>query len=397
MISGKYLFVLIVALLANSLDARMYFMHIPKTGGTTLRLLLEQQVSAEEIYPFRNTKHAIGPINEWLVSGHFPYWFCKNLDGDFEKAFKVTILREPVERYLSYLRFRKKAAAELHDLESVLRLRQHPNIKYHRGLIDNALCRHLSADPLLEGEALLASAKKTLQTLDCVILFESFTQDVIELFKRLGITLHETEIPRLNTTEKEAISESLLAEVRELNELDIRLYEYARQNLHKKNSEYKLRTQTFDNLVKLTQTVDYTFNLPLQGSGWNYRETLDIKGGSLPICRWVMDRPASIFFSLEEGFDYILTFNAHPITKEVTPQVSVNGHEIELTRSSHRTFSLYQGKIPKSLITNHPTEISFHSSKTFIYRDIYPKKHNPNYPPLSFAVNKITLKSIQTY
>ena len=76
----------------NASDARLYFMHIQKTGGTTLRLLLELQLSTEEIYPFRNPKHANAPITQNLVSGHFPYWFCKRFDKNFGDAFKVTIL-----------------------------------------------------------------------------------------------------------------------------------------------------------------------------------------------------------------------------------------------------------------------------------------------------------------
>src|SRR3982750_1243578 len=109
---NTYFFKLILLVLIsffNFSEARLYFLHVPKTGGTTLRLLLESQLSTQEIYPYRNTRFQVGPVNEDLVSGHFPYWFCKNLDNDFDEAFKVTVLRDPIERYLSFLRAKKKA------------------------------------------------------------------------------------------------------------------------------------------------------------------------------------------------------------------------------------------------------------------------------------------------
>ena len=383
--------VLSEVLFSGSLEARLYFMHVPKTGGTTLRFLLELQLSSDEIYPFRNCKSAAGPVTENLVSGHFPYWFCKNLDDDFEDAFKVTILRDPVDRYLSFLRAKKKADIELPDLESVIKLRLLPDNKYREGLIDNAICRYLSGDPLLEGEALLESAKFTLKEVDCVVFFDHFAQDIIDLFGRFEIGLKKEDIPKINMTEREPVSLELLEEVRQLNELDIQLYEYAKNHLSQKNTQYPLRTSSFENIEKKTSFVDYTFDLPLQGRGWTYRETGDCETIDDPVYRWVMDHSADIYFSLIEGSDYFVFFNARPLTDEVVPRVNVNGKEIEIVRLNTGLFSLYKGLIPKNYITQHPTELSFYSSRAFQYRDLYPSHYNRNHPPLSFAVNRIQI------
>ena len=91
---------LLIGVFSQSLEGRLYFIHVPKTGGTTLRLLLEMQLNEEEIYPYRNCETAKDPISEKLVSGHLPCWLCQNLDPQFQEAFKVTILRDPIERYL---------------------------------------------------------------------------------------------------------------------------------------------------------------------------------------------------------------------------------------------------------------------------------------------------------
>ena len=102
------------------------------------------------------------------------------------------------------------------------------NNKYKEGLIDNALCRYLAHDPLLEGKALLKSAKYNLQKIDCVLFLDQFPEEIPRLFKLLGIEIEPQEIPKINTTEKEPVSAQLLEEVRQLNGWDIQLYQYAK-------------------------------------------------------------------------------------------------------------------------------------------------------------------------
>lgn len=377
------------------LEARLYFLHVPKTGGTTLRLLLASQLSAEEIYPYRNTRSKVGPVKEELVSGHFPYWFCKNLDSHFEESFKITILREPVERYLSFLRAKKKADITLPDLESVFRLRQSPDKKYSEGLIDNAFCRYLTSDPQLEGEALLAKAKEVLEEFDCVIIFDHFTSEVIELFKRLEIDLVQEDVPKINTTKmRPVINKKLLEEIKKLNELDIQLYAYAKNHLCKKNTLYPLRKSSFNEIITKTSSVNYTFNLPLFGRGWTCRETLDMKKLKNTTYRWVMDHPAKIYFPLEVEHDYLISFNARSLTKECIPRIKVGGQEIELVRLNTHLFSLYQGIISRDLIASDFTEVEFYSDKAFQYRNIYPSQYNRNYPLLSFALNQIRIECL---
>ncbi|MEI8365606.1 MAG: sulfotransferase family 2 domain-containing protein [Parachlamydiaceae bacterium] len=377
----------------NELDARLYFMHVPKTGGTTLRLLLELQLDANEIYPVRNAKQAKVPIKQDLISGHFPYWFCKQSDENFEEAFKVTILRDPIERYLSFLRAKKREDKTLPTLESVLKIRKAKCHKYHYGLMDNALCRHLSADPLLEGKQLLDSAKQSLQKIDCVLFFDNYSQDIIELFNRLGIELNEDSIPRMNVTEQEPISKQLFEEVRQLNGLDIQLYNYAKTHLQKKRTTYQLRTPSFENILKRTNSVDYTFELPLNGKGWSYREKVPDNSEKNPIYRWVMEKPALIHFALEEGFDYELCFTANAITADVFPRVNINGKEIEILKCDDQVFSMYYGKIPKEYITKNLTELAFYSSKALQDGNLDSSQQKINKSPLSFAINRIQIST----
>lgn len=384
---------LIQVLFINDLVAKVLFMHPAKTAGTSLRLLLEQQLSTSEIYPFRNTNSANRPFKELLISGHFPYWFSKNLDDDFENTFKITILREPIERYISFLRYKKKVDSELIDLEAIFQLRLDSKGKYYGGLIDNYLCRFLSDDPFLNGEALLENAKKNLEQFDCVIFFDHYTEDVIDLFRRFDINLKRDDIPKVNVGFAEPVELQLLEEIKKHNELDMQLYAFAKEHLCQKNNTYPLRTSTFDNLLESTSFVDYTFDLPLWGRGWTFRDEFSPQSIRTPSSRWVTDHPATVWFSLEEGFDYSLFFSAKLLTQDIIPKVIVNGNEIKYKKLNSDHFSIYEGVIQKEWITQSPTEIEFSSNKAYNYSKIYPERYDRNLPLLSFALNRILICS----
>lgn len=375
----------------NHLESRIYFIHIPKTGGTTLRFLLEKQVNSKDIYPFRNPKSGKAPVEQDLVSGHFPYSYCKTIDAEFEKAFKITILRDPIERYLSFLRAKKRMDPNLPTLEAVMRMRTIRNGKYQDGLIDNALCRNLAENPDLEGEELLASAKKNLHEFDEIIFFDRYPEEITALFQRLGIDLQNEDIPKLNATTKELISEPLLKEVERLNQLDIQLYKYAKNYYVKSKNTYKLRSEEYEEILKPKTEIDYTFDQPLNGRNWTYRDRSNNPTIQPPIYRWVTDQPASIYFSLQEQADYDLFFTARPITPDILPEVRINGVTIPISQVNHAIFSLYYGIIPKQLIQKQPTDVTFFSMKAYAYKDTYSSSYHQNPPPISFALNQIKI------
>ena len=238
---------------------------------------------------------------------------------------------------------------------------------------------------------MLENAKQTLQKFDCVLFVDQFTQDVIDLFRRLGIALEEQDIPKMNVTEPEPISEQLLEEVRQANDLDIRLYAYAKEHLQKKDTEYRLRSRSFEKISLTTHSIDYSFDLPLNGRGWSYRESLEGERSKYSIYRYVMDEPAYIYFSLEEGSIYDLYFTARSLTNETVPKVRVNDKELPLCKLNSHSFSLYHGKIPKNWIANGPTEIVFYSSALLQYKDPLFPAHTHHFLPLSFAINRIRI------
>jgi len=367
---------------------RFYFIHIPKTGGTSLHALLENQVDLHDLYPPRRFQKADQPLDHQLVSGHFPYWFCKEFDKEFNRAFKVTILRNPVERYLSFLRYRKKNRPELQnfDLEFI-----HNNpgsdktFSFDRG--PNRLCAFLASEPNLEGRALLESAKKSLKTFDVVLFLENFESDMARLYEMIGIDPLSQKTLNLNKTTPQEVRPEFIESIKKYHDLDIELYEYAKTHLKQKKRSYRFRSSgLFSEKIK---KIDYQFFMPLRGINWCYRENVDRFSSEYPIYRWVMDKPAKIYFNLKKNIRYNLQFYAQTLHEDTSPHLLVNGIEIPVEKKTDDLFSEYYCVIPKELISNKITELTFFSPKSYKYNEIYPGYSDDR--TLSFALNRIKI------
>lgn len=366
---------------------RFYFIHVPKTGGTSLHTLLENQIDLHDLYPPRRFQKADIAVNHQLVSGHFPYWFCKQFDKQFASSFKVTILRDPVDRYLSALRYRRKNHPEMwnYDLEYI---HNHPNsektFSYDRGR--NRMCAFLASEPDLEGQALLESAKRSLETFDVVLFLEDFENGVINLCKKIGIDPRSQEAPNLNKTSPQEVRPEFLEVIKEYNDLDIQLYEYAK-TLKPKKTSYRFKTHPL--FIDQVKKIDYRFFMPLLGTNWCYRENVDRFSPEFPIYRWVMDKPAKIYFRLKKNTGYHLRFYAQTFHPDCAPHLLVNGIEIPVKKMNEDMFAEYRCTIPRKLISNKTTELTFFSPISYVFNEIFPEY--PDNRKLSFALNRITL------
>ncbi len=97
---------------------RFFFVHIQKTGGVSLYVRMWRYFGREAVYPAPSdgSPITVAPqlfphilLERWkarrdeikVVTGHFPLCMTELLDADFAT---FTVLRDPVERTLSYLR-----------------------------------------------------------------------------------------------------------------------------------------------------------------------------------------------------------------------------------------------------------------------------------------------------
>jgi len=223
---------------------RYFFIHCAKTGGTSLNNQLRTIFSEQETYPTKAEKRAnFGAITNLddlkkslesrpdvrFVTGHFPYW-AKDIIGLDVKTF--TLLREPVARTLSALRFDKKMYRKDMTLEQIY---DHP--MRFRFRFQNPMVKLFSLDPTSQPEGLLQfvdftedhlkKARQNLRKIDVVGLtedYENFCTDLEKTFSwDLGRIRHD------NQTEKDPVSPAFINRIKRDNLLDIRLYRAAQK------------------------------------------------------------------------------------------------------------------------------------------------------------------------
>lgn len=221
------------------------FVHIPKCAGTTIDELIKQKIHYLDIYPFRviercptwsdieNPEEYVKDypdIRQKYVSGHLPYWFYVLKDPNFQSSFFFTCLRDPIARVLSQYRYSLKFAKGPFSISSI------PG---------NYMCKMLCSDPNLRGEELLRNSIQNLEKMDFILFQDDLHNGLQQLFAALNFEFPTYGIPHKNTTvNNEKFSEAVLKELREKNDLDIRLYEYANKNLRNRvisnTSKYKI-------------------------------------------------------------------------------------------------------------------------------------------------------------
>jgi hypothetical protein len=168
-----------------------------------------------------------------VITGHFPLCTTELVGGRWTT---LTLLREPVERTLSFLRYRRERApgARGKPLEEIY---DQP-LEFHH-FLHNHMTKMLSLTPdddltlgmLTRVEFTrdhLERAKEAVAGIDAVGFQEHFEDFCGQLSARFGWRLGEPEVANPGPTRFEA-SESFRARIAEDNALDTELYEFAKQ------------------------------------------------------------------------------------------------------------------------------------------------------------------------
>jgi hypothetical protein len=227
---------------------RFFFVHVQKTAGTTLLIRLFEQFRPEQVYPDDSDgdKFGIMPqmnvdnlLERWplrrdevrVVAGHFPLCTAELLGDPFTT---FTVLREPVERTLSYLRHhRKLTPADAHlSLEEIYEdpLRFDRLVHNHMVKMFSLTTEEMTGWVMTTVDftpAHLDRAKARLATVDVVGLQEEFEPFCAELEARYGWDLGPPVVA--NDTPHEPVSDAFRARIAADNALDVELYEFARE------------------------------------------------------------------------------------------------------------------------------------------------------------------------
>ena len=218
-----------------------------KTGGVSLYLRMQREFGEQGVYPDASDGDpvAVSPqlmlpvlLERWaarrdqirVVTGHFPLCTTDLLGADFRT---FTILRDPVERTLSYLRHHRVRTPE--DRERPLEEIYQEGGNF-RHFIENHMVKMLSlrAEEMRPTAMMtivdfdrgrLESAKTALEGMDAFGLqrdLEEFSRTLESRFGwRLGAPVRE------NATEAVDVPASFRRRIAEDNGLDMELYEHA--------------------------------------------------------------------------------------------------------------------------------------------------------------------------
>jgi hypothetical protein len=225
---------------------RFFFVHLQKTAGTALFRRLRHHFGTAAVYPtpqYQGSPESVLDVELLVerfgrhraeirvVTGHFPLCAVNRLGGPFAT---FTVLREPVERALSFLRHQRQEEPRFRgaDLEQI-----YDDPVCRDGLIRNHMVRmlSLSVDEMTDGaltqiavddERLAIACDALERQIDVVGVQERFEEFCDALAGRFGWDLGPPQFA--NRTSPMDVSPALRERIAADNELDDRLYWVAR-------------------------------------------------------------------------------------------------------------------------------------------------------------------------
>ncbi len=220
------------------------FNHIPRTGGTTLRIILNKIYGEGNVF-FIKSKDIGSSVREFsnmspkernrykVISGHGSNLFLDMI----ENPFRICVLREPVSMFISqyfYLR-ESKNSNFLEEVKALSSFREYIEYAIDNGQ-DNMLTRFLNESqqwlldsnvkPVSKSE--IQQAKDALENYNAIFDLSNLDEGVFVLSKMLGwksIPLYK----RSNKSQKQlnqTVSGEDLKRVNSLLKPDIELYNY---------------------------------------------------------------------------------------------------------------------------------------------------------------------------
>jgi hypothetical protein len=252
---------------APAADRKLVFLHLPKTGGTTLLHHFSAAFAEAEICPERfSALDRIPPetlATYRFFSGHFNYEQVRLIPG---RTFVVTVLRDPIERILSTYYFWKRhpadvveahnlagpAAARANDLLGFLRS-EVPDV---RDGIENTMVRYLAGGVNVNaaGKYMFPNAGIAIPLSDLAVIHRAmgnllatdvfgFTSNLPDVYARVSLAFGMKRLPRLaklNARDEvrpdlepfveEEVTPAIRAELDRLTVLDRMLYRLAREH-----------------------------------------------------------------------------------------------------------------------------------------------------------------------
>lgn len=159
---------------------RCIFVHIPRTGGTSIENVIWPDIEARTeadlwmgfVAPLRN-RYQTGGLQHLLA------WQIKTEVGErtFDAYFKFSIVRNPWDRAVSQYALMQRRA----DLRTYIGMKQNDSFKRYLGLIGRR--GHVQWEP----QARFLHDDNGVRLVDYVGRFEQIADAAVEIFRRCGI------------------------------------------------------------------------------------------------------------------------------------------------------------------------------------------------------------------
>ncbi len=347
-------------------DETLFFMHIPKTAGTSLISILDQRYTVDEICPLHDSyqKFLTYTMEERarfrFIRGHFPYSLKDQLP---RPPRLLTFLRHPVARVLSavnqHRRLEQQGASFFEQRIGDISLEefvQHP--RFGRA-VQNVAVKYLNDILGYQSEQRkslsLGLAKERLETFDVIGLVEQFEQSLELLAYTFGFP-PILEVPYENVDPQRAsrqaeVKQSTLDYIAETNREEMELYEYAQKLFQERLEHMRAEKAQADDIAasskpsELPTSVFFDFRRVNPGRGWYFGERDPVHG----VVRWSKPTTSYVELPVAVGRDLILrvriVFSIRRLFRY--PRLSVNGYPIPLRlRSFEKGEMVYEGIIP---------------------------------------------------